>query len=266
MMEGLWGLWLGLIETGMALAIFFVLVKRGWPGEDDDCIARDDCHCERIRSGGIKQPSNTWSNLAFVLVGMLILISAGGSRAVSGNPIATVPFYPISYGLLVISLGLGSMFFHASMKKWGSIVDNLAMYWFLSFVVLYDIYRILDARNLGMFILIFLFLNVALAAVRFLNEGSERYVFPVLFLWLIIIEILISTGAFGDIGLAREFLPWLVLEVVTFAVAFGIWLLSGTGKPLCRPDSWIQGHAVWQILGALAAGFLYLNLLAESLS
>ena len=55
-MEGLWGLGLGLIETGLALAIFFVLVRRGWPGEDDDCIARDDCHCERIRPGGIEQP------------------------------------------------------------------------------------------------------------------------------------------------------------------------------------------------------------------
>jgi len=51
-MEGLWGLGLGLVETGLALAIFFVLVRRGWPGEDDDCIARDDCHCERICPGG----------------------------------------------------------------------------------------------------------------------------------------------------------------------------------------------------------------------
>ncbi len=265
-MENFVGLWLGLIGTGVALAIFFVLGARGWPGEDDDCIARDDCHCERLRPGRIKQPSNTWSNLAFVLVGLLILFHAGGAGAISGNPMAAIPFYPITYGLLVIGLGLGSMFFHASMKKWGSIVDNLAMYWFLSFVVLYDLYRVLDASNLGMFILIFLFVNVTLAAVRIPNEGSERYVFPILFLWLIIIEVLIPTGAFGDIGLYRRFWPWLVLEVVTFAVAFGIWIFSGTGKPLCRPDSWIQGHAVWQILGALAAGFLYLNLLAESLS
>ena len=57
-----------------------------------------------------------------------------------------------------------------------------------------------------------------------------------------------------------------MLEFVTFAIALGIWNFSGTGKPLGGPDSWIQGHAVWQILGALAAGFLYLKLLAESLS
>lgn len=265
-MENFGGLWLGLIGTGVALAIFFVFVARGWPGEVDDCVARDDCHCERIRPGRIKQPSNTWSNLASVLVGLLILFHAGGTRAVSGNPMETEPFYPITYGLLVIGLGLGSMFFHASMKKWGSIVDNLAMYWFLSFVVLYDLYRVLETSNLGMFILIFLFVNVTLAAVRIPSEGSERYVFPILFLWLIIIEVLIPTGTFGDIGLHRQFWPWLGLEVGTFVVAFGIWLLSGSKKPLCKPDSWIQGHAVWQILGALAAGFLYLNLLAETLS
>ncbi len=263
-MEGFVGLWIGLIGTAVALTIFFVLGSRGWPGEVDDCVARDDCHCERPRGGMIKQPSNTWSNLASVFVGLLILFHAGDAGAVSGNPMVTVPFYPITYGLLVIGLGLGSMFFHASLRRWGSIVDNLAMYWFLSFVVLYDLYRVLDANNLGMFILIFLFVNVALAAVRLQNERSERYVFPVLFLWLIIIEILISSGAFGDIGLHRQG-PWLGLEVVIFVVAFGIWLLSGSGKPWCRPDSWIQGHAIWQILGALAAGFLYLNLITESL-
>ena len=265
-MENFVGLWIGLIGTGVALAIFFFLGVRGWPGEVDECIAEDDCHCERPRGGMIEQPSNTWSNLASVLVGLLILFQAGGARAISGNPMATESFYPITYGLLVIGLGLGSMFFHASLRKWGSIVDNLAMYWFLSFVVLYDLYRVLEASNLGIFILIFLFVNVALAAVRIPNEGSERYVFPILFLWLIIIELLIPTGAFGDIGLHRPFWPWPVLEVGTFIVAFGIWLLSGSGKPWCRPDSWIQGHAVWQILGALAAGFLYLNLLTESLS
>ncbi len=258
------GLWIGLIGTGVALAIFFILGSRGWPGEVDDCVARDDCHCERPRGGMIEQPSNTWSNLGSVLVGLLILFDAGGARAVSGNPMATEPFYPMTYGLLVIGLGLGSMFFHASMKKWGSIVDNLAMYWFLSFVVLYDLYRVLEVANLGMFILIFLFVNVALAAVRIPNEGSERYVFPILFFWLIIIEVLISSGAFGDIGLYRQG-PWLGLEVGTFVVAFVIWVRSGSGKPWCRPDSWIQGHAVWQILGALAAWFLYLNLLTEAL-
>jgi len=76
----------------------------------------------------------------------------------------------------------------------------------------------------------------------------------------------LPTGTFGDIGLNRRFLPWLVLEIGTFVIAYVIWLVSGTGKPLCRPDSWFQGHAAWQILGALAAGFLYLNLLAETLS
>jgi hypothetical protein len=265
-MESFLGLWLGLIEIGLFSLIFGVMVASKWPGKKDECIDNDDCHCETIRPGRIKQPINTWSNLAFVLVGLLVLLHAGGAIEFAGegkNPMTMTAFYPISYGLLVISLGLGSMFFHASVRKWGSIIDNLAMYWFLTFVVLYDLFRLFGTGNLGVFLLIFLFANIALGVARLLNEGSEKYVFPILFLWVIAIELLIPSGVFNVAGVHREFVPWLRAELIFFVVAFLFWILFRSRSRLCKPDSWFQGHAVWQILSAIAGGFLYLNLLAE---
>ena len=41
------------------------------------------------------------------------------------------------------------------------------------------------------------------------------------------------------------------------ALAFGIWNLSKTGGPWCDPHSLLQGHAVWHVLGAVAAFCLY---------
>ncbi len=41
------------------------------------------------------------------------------------------------------------------------------------------------------------------------------------------------------------------------AVAFAVWTLSRSGAPLCDPHSWVQGHAVWHLLCAVAAYCLY---------
>ena len=40
------------------------------------------------------------------------------------------------------------------------------------------------------------------------------------------------------------------------AVAFVIWILDFT-RTVCAPASWLQGHAVWHILGAAAAWYLF---------
>ena len=36
-----------------------------------------------------------------------------------------------------------------------------------------------------------------------------------------------------------------------------MWTAAKTGGPLCRPESLAQGHALWHVLDALAAWFLY---------
>lgn len=44
--------------------------------------------------------------------------------------------------------------------------------------------------------------------------------------------------------------PWLAAGVFSLGVA--IWATSRTGGSLCRPESLMQGHAVWHVLAALA--------------
>ncbi len=267
-MENFVGLWLGIIVTGGSLVVFFTLGRRGWTGKPDDCVEGgvDICFCEKLQPGMIRQPSNTWSNLAFVLVGLLLLIHAGGAQAEGQNPMTTIPFYSISFGILIITLGLGSIFFHGSMTSWGNLLDNLAMYWFLSFALLYDLFRLFNASDVGVFIVIFLLINVSVGVLRGLNEGSEKYLFPALFVSLIGIEFLFALDVIGVAEVGRTFMPWFAAELGAFILAVVIWWFSKTGKPLCRPEWRIQGHAVWQVLSAVAGGFLYFNLIAEVVS
>ena len=39
-------------------------------------------------------------------------------------------------------------------------------------------------------------------------------------------------------------------------VAFGVWIPSQTGGLWCIPESWLQGHALWHVLCAVAAYLL----------
>lgn len=49
--------------------------------------------------------------------------------------------------------------------------------------------------------------------------------------------------------------PWSALGVGGVGVV--VWGASRTGGPLCRPESVLQGHAVWHVLAAVALVLLF---------
>jgi hypothetical protein len=50
----------------------------------------------------------------------------------------------------------------------------------------------------------------------------------------------------------RTYTPWFWLGVVSFLVAYSIWLTGTETSTTCRPDSLLQAHAIWHLLTALA--------------
>jgi len=57
---------------------------------------------------------------------------------------------------------------------------------------------------------------------------------------------------------------WLLAAGGLFALAFAIWIPSRTRTGLlCDPEAALQGHAVWHLLCALAAGSIFLYLRSE---
>lgn len=51
----------------------------------------------------------------------------------------------------------------------------------------------------------------------------------------------------------RTYVPWFWAGIASFLVAYAIWLTGTVDHAWCRPDSLIQAHAIWHILGAAAA-------------
>ncbi len=152
--RGFWQTWGPLLgNTVFTLVVVGVIVGlgvAGWPGAPDNCVdgSIDTCYCEKLSGKAIEQPWSTWSNLAFIVVGSLILLQVGLDRRRGAhprgyvNPMANGGWFAAVFGTVVSFMGPGSMFFHASMTEWGSVLDNMSMILFTAFVFWYDISRI----------------------------------------------------------------------------------------------------------------------------
>jgi hypothetical protein len=204
----------------------------------------DHCFCEALRSGVIAQPANTWSNLGFVLVGLLI---AHGRMRDDGNPMGR---YRRSYGYALVLIGLGSAFYHASLTFVGQLMDVSGMYILITFALLYSLNRMYK-RSRVTFLLAYAATNILLFFLQTSLPGVRRYVFAVLVIGVLATEIYRRRTTHISIDG-----KWLLRAAGVMAVAFAIWVLDIT-KTLCDPYSMVQGHAVWHLLGAVAAFCLY---------
>lgn len=263
------GRWRPLL-IGAAVYVFFLVagyvMLRADLTEMDPCFSLhegDLCYCELFRAGLIKQPVNTASNLAFALVGFGVLADVALARPARRNALTRDRRWSIWYGLLSLYLGPGSMVFHASYTWWAGILDGVSMYAWLSFVVVYDLER-LAGIGLRRALPLWLAINAAWVAMRVLipNQGSAVSSSTLIFVGLLVL-MLLSIAAV--VALRRERVRfashgWLLGSFAFFGVGLAVWLQSGTGQPLCVPDSPWQGHAVWHLSAAVAVGLLYLYL------
>ena len=70
--------------------------------------------------------------------------------------------------------------------------------------------------------------------------------------WWVVLFWVPGVLASSDPGSQRRHFPWFWAGVASFFVAYAIWLTGTDTHPLCDPDSWVQAHAIWHILTALA--------------
>lgn len=265
---------IGLIEVAVLAIVFFVLGAARWieSSRPDECVAENSCYCEPLGTGMIKQPSNTVSNLGFVIVGIALLASLPAAVAGSGaDPMEEETVFSVLYGCVVIFLGPGSMFFHASMKKWGGWVDTFSMMLFTGFLLVYDIVGVADGGK-GMFFGIYLPLVAVLGALSWFVPRSPipgfsmgSFSFGAMAGGWILLQFFTIAGI-PDTGIDRANGPAILLLLAAafvFGVAFVIQQKSQTGKPWCQPEATIQGHALWHVLAAAATVILFFYLQTE---
>jgi len=270
-----------LANSLLSLSVFFVtaaffgvlqLVNGNWNDWMQATCFNDDgitgCFCEYPREGLIRQPANTWSNLAYTICGALVLcesieqhLNSGRIRLTPQEQIGST--FAALFGLGNVILGFGSGWFHASLTLHGQWIDNCGMYYVVSAPALFALSQ---ARIAGLenpndahavqqinkgFMIIYFFLNAFLTWLVLAVPESRRFLFGVLVVFAIVCEGFASSKC----GEARNKMldtKWFFRALGTFVVALIIWILDNTGT-LCEPHSLIQGHAAWHLLCGAAA-------------
>lgn len=195
----------------------------------------DSCFCEAVRATGIRQPSNSASSLAFVLVAVLVIVRG------SNKTIAAL------FALTLTFVGIGSAYFHATLSFTGQFFDVLGMYLVATLALLMSIRR---TRRLGTALLIsaYVSMNALLAIVLYTAPEWRRWIFGALLAGII----------WAELKDRESRKPYLIRAIAIMTVAFIIWVIDFS-RIACAPTSIVQGHAIWHILGALASWYLYLH-------
>ncbi len=231
-----------------------------WGGRSAD--DEPNKYCERVRRDSMfRQPVNTWSDIAFVIAGLGILafVSLQKKTGSPANPMLATSLFSVLYGCLVIWLGPGSMFLHASQKQWGGWLDNLSMNMYLIFFITYDLTRLLEWKPWG-FVTAYLVITTVFALLTWVItwEHFGIVTFAILIVGVIVSEIVVG---FSD-EISRDPIG-LFAGIALFGAAFAVWLPSKSGGAFCNPDSLWQGHALWHVYSAAATPFFYAYLASE---
>lgn len=229
-----------------------MLQENPWAGWRPAGCMPEHCFCEAVRDGIVRQPVNAWSSLAFVLVGLWVARRAWRDReGGEAGVLARNPAYSWIYAAACILIGIGSAFYHASLTFAGQFADVFGMYLLGSFVLLYALTRERDAAPaliFGSYVL----LNAVLLLPLYFVPGTRRYLFAVLIVSAVAMELLVRRRSRAEHR--RAYFRW---ARGALAAGFVIWILDIT-RAVCWPRGLIQGHALWHLAGAFAAASIYL--------
>lgn len=224
-----------------------------WELWDSASCMPDDCFCELIRFGEtLRQPSNTWSSLAYALIGLLVMghnYNLPNKKPFSHN-------FGLLMCLMMMTIGIGSAFYHASLSFLGQFADFFGMYLMSSFILVYALYRRFHLPEAPVILLYIAILSILGYLLVYMPE-LRRTLFGILLVLALGLEIYYATSQKPQIRAI-----WFYGGLAMFALAYGIWIIDDE-RILCSPESWLQGHALWHLLGAISNGMLYLYYRSE---
>ena len=202
-----------------------------WDGWEPASIA----FCERRICAWVVEPSNAWSNVAYVLVGAWILWRRRERLDTAITAIAVA----------AILLGVGSFSFHATGVRIFEVVDVSGMYLISGLGLTFALQRLLGWADGGA--VLFFAASALASSLVMVGLGNDGIVvFGVQVLATFAIEMGLRGRTPPGVGV------WLLRAIVILGIALVIWLLDKHG-PLCDPDNHlVTGHAGWHVLTALS--------------
>lgn len=240
-----------------------------WDGWQEARELRRPAYAETVHVDRFfRTQSNTWSNLAYVLVGFYAAALALHDRRAAKSPetgyLRRTPAMGALYGLSCCFLGFGSGLFHASLTRWGQQLDVAAMYSPLVVLLAVNAGRWIPEFHFGARRLpswpLWAAAAVLASTLLYIYKWSmsSGRVLPAL-----ILAVSVFTMADLFAKPRKTNLSWLVLATAALAVAVFFRQMDIAGR-VTGPDHWLQGHALWHLFTALALWSMHAYYRTES--
>lgn len=252
-----------LAATLLMWGVFFILNSQldgtCWDGMRVSKSALTTEYCELNRTEHFfHQRMNTYSNLAYFFLGMIVIGVANFDRknlSASGLNVLQ-QFPPLSYfvGACLVYLAMGSAFFHASMTWVGQRVDMNGTYSVCLALIGIAVCRRYTAtfsvwRNRW-----FLLSGLVVSVVIFIELHLRiKSIVLLPFLILIILVLTVLNYRSNKIGFRLS----IAVLGALFMIVADILRTLDVKKIGCDPTSFYQGHTLWHFFTAMSVFFLY---------
>lgn len=224
--------------------------------------SRDD-QCERLReSAFVREFQNTWSNLAYLAAGILILFHARHRLGIAVGA---------SYCYLAFCSGM----YHASVRDPWQLLDIAGVYWAMIALIVFGVHGIWERRwklptltsPVAIFFAVAATITAPLVMAHLMAKlrtsimlFKSEIAFGIMTVVLLIL-VIFALRALNEEATVENLPPgapdgragrwlWFWITPAVAAVAFVFRLCDGKDKALCLPDCIFQAHAHWHILSA----------------
>ena len=273
-----WPAWIHAFAWGALLLLTVVLVgisqsgrgRNVWEGWRESHELRRPAYAERVYVNEVfRTRANTWSNLAYVLVGFYGIALAWHDlrhpAPRGAGYLARTPSLSLTFGLAGCYLGLGSGFFHASMTRFGQQLDVAAMYAPLLTLIALNVGRWVPRLKFGHRPLILPTWPILVALVAVASSLLFLYKWSMSSM-NVLGTLIAALGVFALLDRFRSSRKldarWLAWSGAALVAAVICRQLDIAGR-FSGPDAWLQGHALWHVITSLSLGCMYLYYRSE---
>lgn len=200
--------------------------------------------CEPTQCATINEPANTWSNLGFIFIGIILV------RKLREAPISWFP-------LAVVVMGILSGVYHASNNYLTQFLDFVGMYFMMSFLLAFNFNRVFRFFQFKFFTVywFFVFVNTMIFMIFDILDIPPQQTMLMNVVPIVVFDLMagISEGSF------RRY-KYFLLAVVFIGVAQAC-AIADIQRMYCDPSHpWLHGHVLWHILGSVGMLFAGLHM------
>ncbi len=201
--------------------------------------------CEETLCQWISEPANTWSNLGYLIVAVVMTYLAFKNKQ---------RFELKQFGPIIFLMGAMSFYFHQSNYYTSQLLDFIGMFLFVGWVLGMNLIRLDVIKKNHLITFNLLSCALLVGVVHLMYKTGMKFQMTIIF--------------YGVINLITEVLAhkkkavdhkWLGVAVLFLGLAFSFSILDGK-RIWCVPQNhglFSQGHALWHWISAIAMFAIY---------